>query len=226
MSAGRGARGRRLVAERRDADRRRDAADLADDRDDRLGDDERLRLALRGQQDRELVAAQAREDVGLAQAVAQRAGAGDDELVAGGVPEAVVDRLEAVEVEHEQGALGAVAAAAGDVLGQRAVDAAAVEQSGERVVVGQVRSWSSRLRRSVMSWTWTSTWTGVPSSSRTMVARSETQTGWPSAWTMRSSVAMPSSAISEAKASAASSSSSGCRSSSCAGPRAPRPSGR
>ena len=38
---------------------------------------------------------------------------------------------------------------------------------------------------------------GVPSSSRTMVARSETQTGWPSAWTMRSSVAMPSSASSD-----------------------------
>ena len=64
------------------------------------------------------------------------------------------------------------------------------------------------------SWTWTSTWAGVLSSSRTMVARSETHTGWPSAWTMRSSVAMPSSASSVAKASAAMSSSSGCSSSS------------
>ena len=101
-------------------------------------DDDRLRLALGGEQDGELVAAQAPEDVGLAQAVAQRAGAGDDELVARGVAEAVVDRLEAVEVEHEQRALGAVAPAARDVLGQRAIDAAAVEQPGERVVIGQV----------------------------------------------------------------------------------------
>ena len=100
--------------------------------------DARLVLALGGEQDGELVATEAPEDVGLAQALLQRAGAGDDELVARGVAEAVVDRLEAVEVEHEQRALGAVAAAAGDVLGQGAVDAAAVEQAGERVVVGQV----------------------------------------------------------------------------------------
>ena len=65
-------------------------------------------------------------------------GTGDDELVARRVAEAVVDLLEAVEIEHEQRALGAVAAAARDVLGQRAVDAAAVEQARERVVVGEV----------------------------------------------------------------------------------------
>jgi hypothetical protein len=45
-------------------------------------------------------------------------------LVAGRMAEAVVDRLQAVEVHHEQRAPGAMAAPARDVLGDGPVDAA------------------------------------------------------------------------------------------------------
>ena len=60
------------------------------------------------------------------------------QLVAGRVAERVVDVLEAVEVEHEHGALGAVAARACARAVELLLEAAPVEQAGERVVVGQV----------------------------------------------------------------------------------------
>ena len=91
-----------------------------------------------GQQDRELVAAEAGEHVGLAQAAAQRVGDAHDQLVAGGVAERVVDRLEVVEVEHDRRALRPVALDVGDVALELALERAAVEQPGERVVVGHV----------------------------------------------------------------------------------------
>ena len=61
-------------------------------------------------QDRELVAAEARDRLVPAQRVAQALGDGDDQLVAGGVAEAVVDDLEAVEVEEQHGDVAAAAA--------------------------------------------------------------------------------------------------------------------
>ena len=91
-----------------------------------------------GQQDRELVAAEAGEHVGLAQAAAQRVGDAHDQLVAGRVAERVVDRLEVVEVEHDRRALRAVALDVGDVALELALERAAVEQAGQRVVVGHV----------------------------------------------------------------------------------------
>ena len=90
------------------------------------------------QHDGELVAAEAGDDVGLAHALAQRAADGADDLVAGLVAARVVDVLEAVEVEQEQRAAAAVAGGVADELGQLLVEAAAVEQVGQRVVVGQV----------------------------------------------------------------------------------------
>ena len=59
------------------------------------------------EQDRELVAAEARGHVGAARARVQPARELDQHLVAGGVAERVVDRLEVVEVEedHRGGAL-------------------------------------------------------------------------------------------------------------------------
>ena len=61
-----------------------------------------------------------------------------DQVVAGLVAEPVVDRLEAVDVDDHHRALAAVAGAEGDVLVELGAEAAAVEQAGERVVVGEV----------------------------------------------------------------------------------------
>ena len=61
-----------------------------------------------------------------------------DQVVAGVVAEAVVDLLEAVDVDDHHRALAAVAGAEGDVLVELGAEAAAVEQPGQRVVVGQV----------------------------------------------------------------------------------------
>ena len=66
---------------------------------------------------------------------AQPVGHLDEQLVAGGVAERVVDDLEVVEVEEEAGqAAGAGAEPLGDVLRQQG----AVGQPGQRVVVGLV----------------------------------------------------------------------------------------
>jgi hypothetical protein len=51
---------------------------------------------------------------------------------------AVVDGLEAVEVDHQQRALQAVAAHAREVVLERALEGAPVEQARQRVVIGQV----------------------------------------------------------------------------------------
>ena len=91
-----------------------------------------------GEQDRELVAAEPGEHVGLAQAAAQQLRDAHDQLVAGRVAERVVDRLEVVEVEHDRRALGPVAVDEGDVAFELAFERAPVEQPGERVVVGHV----------------------------------------------------------------------------------------
>jgi len=61
-----------------------------------------------------------------------------DQLVADPVAERVVDRLEVVEVEHDRRAARPVALDVGDVALELALERAPVEQSGERVVVGQV----------------------------------------------------------------------------------------
>ena len=61
-----------------------------------------------------------------------------DQVVAGVVAERVVDRLEAVDVDDHHRAAAAVAGAEGDVLVELGAEAAAVEQAGQRVVVGQV----------------------------------------------------------------------------------------
>ena len=53
-------------------------------------------------------------------------------------PRRVVDRLEAVDVDDHHRALAAVAGAEGDVLVELGAEAAAVEQAGQRVVIGEV----------------------------------------------------------------------------------------
>ena len=101
---------------------------------------ERLRLVLVGHREQHgaLVAAEAGDRVGGAQALEQHAGHPDDQLVAGVVAERVVDRLEVVDVEHEQRAAGAVARHLGEVAADLELEAAPVEQTRQRVVVGHV----------------------------------------------------------------------------------------
>ena len=135
-----------LVVEADDADRGRHRDALALERQAPLADrlEHALGDALRGvavgvaQQDGELVAAEAGDHVGLADAVVQRAADRADDLVAGLVAAGVVDVLEAVEVEQEDRALAAVARGVGDVLGELLVEAATVEELRQRVVVGEV----------------------------------------------------------------------------------------
>ena len=64
------------------------------------------------QDDRELVAAEPRDEVELADALPQQPADVGDELVADRVAEAVVDDLEAVEVEHQQRAASSLLARA------------------------------------------------------------------------------------------------------------------
>ena len=87
-----------------------------------------------GQQHGELVAADAGDDVVRAQRVPQRRARRADHLVADVVAERVVDRLEVVEVDQHHRAGRAVV----DHRAELALEAAPVEQLGERVVVGLV----------------------------------------------------------------------------------------
>ena len=58
----------------------------------------------------------------------------EQHVVPGGVPERVVDELEAVDVEHEDGEVDPVAAPAGQRLVEAVEREGAVRQPGERVV--------------------------------------------------------------------------------------------
>ncbi len=91
-----------------------------------------------GQDQGELVAADARQDVAVAQDVAQRVADARQELVAGGVAEGVVDQLEAVQVEQHQRAGAAMAARAADLALELFLEAPAAEEARQRVAVGEV----------------------------------------------------------------------------------------
>ena len=82
----------------------------------------------------ELVAAQARDGVGHPHRGGQPRRQGEQHLVAGGVAEGVVDRLEAVEVEHEDRDVDALALPAGQGVSEAVERERAVGQPGERVV--------------------------------------------------------------------------------------------
>ena len=86
------------------------------------------------QQQRELVAADARRDVARAQAVAQVFADLTEHRVAALVADAIVDRLEAVEVEQHEPEAPAVAHAAADRRAEVIVEAAAVVEARERIV--------------------------------------------------------------------------------------------
>jgi len=126
-----------------DADAGADVGDLLADGDG--GDDgggepfhEEDRGAVVGarfQQDGELVAAEPRDGRVGGGAAAQAAGGGDQGDVPGGVAEAVVDRLEAVEVDEED---GGVARSGGEGVGQVAQEVGTVGEAGQGVVLGLV----------------------------------------------------------------------------------------
>ena len=74
----------------------------------------------------------------VARTRARSAGDPPDQVVALAVAEPVVDLLEAVDVDDHHRPLAAVTGAEGDMLVELGTEAAAIEQPGQRVVVGQV----------------------------------------------------------------------------------------
>ena len=140
-------------------------------------------------EDRELVAAEAGHDVGRAHHRAQPVGDRHQQPVAGGVPEAVVHHLEAVEVEEQhRDALAALAAARASSRPRRSTNCEPVRQAGERVVDRLVRerlTAGPAARRCPRSGT-----RGTAAgrcTSRTSDALTDTQTGCPSWCTKRCS---------------------------------------
>ena len=97
-----------------------------------------LRAADVLEQDRELVAAEARGGVAGADARVQALGDLEQHLVAGGVAEAVVDRLEVVEVDEDDGQARALAAGARDGVAHALDEQRAVGEVGDGVVEGLV----------------------------------------------------------------------------------------
>ena len=96
------------------------------------------------EQDRELVAADPRDDVALANAADEQARDLDQRFVAGLMAEAVVDRLQAVEVDEQQRGLLVVAADAVDQPLERAHEAAAVRKVDRLSSCASMSSCSTR----------------------------------------------------------------------------------
>ena len=90
-----------------------------------------------GEQDAELVTAQACRDIGRPDAASDPVGDGRQEIVAGRVTEAIVDGLEVVEVEEQHGER-ARRLARGECRRGRLDEPATVGELGQRVVVGLV----------------------------------------------------------------------------------------
>ena len=103
-----------------------------------LGDGLAERARAVRQDDRELLAADARDEVHRPHGVEQGPGDRTDHLVAGAVAVAVVDALEVVDVEREQQRRLAAAGDAVDLARERQLEAAAVGDAGQRVAARQV----------------------------------------------------------------------------------------
>ena len=88
-------------------------------------------------QDGELVAAQPRDGIGLPQAAGETLGHDRQQAVAGDVAEAIVDRLEAVQVEDHDRDQALVAPRPGERALQPVLKQRAVGQPGQLVVLGQ-----------------------------------------------------------------------------------------
>ncbi len=90
-----------------------------------------------GEDDRELIAAEPRRDVRLADPLGDHGSDLAQELVAVAVSERLVDALEVVEAEHEQGA-AAVAGGPRELLLGVDLEPAAVGEAGERVAIAEL----------------------------------------------------------------------------------------
>jgi len=105
--------------------------------DDALGDGVGLDAApVVLEQHRELVAPEARRGVGCARAGGEPLGHGAQELVAGGVADAVVDGLEAIQVDEQHAQLGRTAGRHVQRVLQAVQEERAVGQPGEGVAKG------------------------------------------------------------------------------------------
>ena len=91
------------------------------------------------EQDPELVAAEAGHGVGLAQHAVQARAHLPQEEIARVMAQGVVDLLEPVEVDQEEGGVVPVARARQDRLVRAVAEEAAVREGGQRVVAGVVR---------------------------------------------------------------------------------------
>ena len=100
-----------------------------------LANDQTLRHRAARQQHGKLVAAQARHHVVAAQAACQRRGHASQQRVAGSVPGAVVDLLEAVEIDEQRAERMFSRVGHGGL--QPRFKGSAVEQPGQRIVVGR-----------------------------------------------------------------------------------------
>ena len=106
---------------------------LGDRAADALGDLERLLRRRLGQQDRELLAAEARGHVVVAQLGAEDLRDAPQHRVAREVAVRVVDVAQEIEVGHDQRHRPVEALRAGELLGQRGREVARVEEAGLRV---------------------------------------------------------------------------------------------
>jgi hypothetical protein len=82
----------------------------------------------------ELIAPESSQRVAVAQRAIQTLRDANQQLVAGVVPEVVVDHLEAVQVDEQHGGHCSLATGFGDRLRDSVVQQGAVRQPGERVM--------------------------------------------------------------------------------------------
>ena len=87
----------------------------------------------------ELIATQARQRVATADAILQSGGNLAQQVVAGGMPERVVDVLEAIQIHVDHRDLLAVATGAGQCLAEPILEQQAIGQAGEGVMLRLVR---------------------------------------------------------------------------------------
>ena len=91
-----------------------------------------------GQDDPELVTAQPCQDVGLADPAPKRRGDRLEQVVAGFVAEPVVDVFEMIQIDQQDGPAAAIAGRRLGLLGQRLLEAPAVEQCRQKIVIDEV----------------------------------------------------------------------------------------
>ena len=118
---------------------RREDRPLLERRPDPLGELRRAFEVGARQHDRELLPAPPGRHVDLADALAQGVGELAEDCVADGVAEAVVDRLEAVEVRENEGDRAAEALGAKELAGEGVLALAAVREAREHVDEGLAR---------------------------------------------------------------------------------------